>query len=71
MKQLTELNLRGNKIKEFTISQGVSLESLTKLFLSNNQIKGFSRMPTCKMGLPILQELTLENNPIEKDPTIA
>ena len=71
MKSLTELNLRGNKIREFEIKDGVTLESLTKLFLSNNQIKSFEKVPSLKQTMPVLLELTLENNPIEKDTSIA
>ena len=46
MKSLTELNLRGNKLKEITASGSGELkfENLVKLYLSNNQIKDFDKV---------------------------
>jgi hypothetical protein len=50
MKSLVELNLRGNKIKMLKIGLGVkglkeiSYESLTRVYLSKNQLKDFDRV---------------------------
>lgn len=76
MKSLMELNLRGNKIKELKIGTGVKglkeivFENLTKIYLSNNQIKNFDHVVSCKLMLAKVGELTLENNPIERDSNI-
>ena len=71
MKSLTELNLRNNKIKEIQ-ADGADLkfESLVKLYLSNNQIKDFDKLEQQKGTKSIfasVKELTIENNPIEKE----
>jgi Leucine-rich repeat (LRR) protein len=77
MKSLVELNLRGNKIKMLKIGLGVkglkeiSYESLTRVYLSKNQLKDFDRVQTCATMLSSVSELTLENNPIEKDPKLS
>lgn len=68
-----ELNLRGNKIKEIKIGSGVKglkeiqFENFNKMYLSNNMIKNFDQIVTCRKMLANLGELTIENNPIEKD----
>jgi Leucine-rich repeat (LRR) protein len=73
MKSLMELNLRGNKIREIRIGTGIKglkeiqFENLTKMYLSNNQIKNFDQIICCKLMLANLGELTIENNPIEKE----
>ena len=73
MKCLMELNLRGNKLKEIKIGSGVKglkeiqFENLTKMYLSNNMISNFDKIVTCKKMLLNLSELTIENNPIERD----
>lgn len=47
---LVELNLRGNKIKSLKIGLGVKglkeiqFDQLTKIYLSNNQIKDFDNI---------------------------
>jgi len=72
MKSLTELNLRNNKIKEIRAEGGAELkfDNLVRLYLSNNQIKDFDKLQQNKNGNSIfasVKELTIENNPIEKD----
>ena len=73
MKSLVELNLRGNKIKNLKIGLNVKglkeiqFDQLAKIYLSNNQIKDFDSVVTDKSMLAQVTELTLENNPIEKD----
>lgn len=73
MKSLVELNLRGNKIKNLKIGLNVKglkeiqFDQLAKIYLSNNQIKDFDSIVTDKSMLAQVTELTLENNPIEKD----
>ena len=70
MKSLTELNLRNNKIKEIKAEGGSDLkfENLIKVYLSNNQIKDFDQVQSNKSIFASVKELTIENNPIEKDP---
>lgn len=73
MKSLVELNLRGNKIKNLKIGLNVKglkeiqFDQLAKIYLSNNQIKDFDSIVSDKSMLAQVTELTLENNPIEKD----
>jgi Leucine-rich repeat (LRR) protein len=68
-----ELNLRGNRIREIKIGSGVKglkeiqFDNLTKMYLSNNLIKNFDQVVTCKKMLANLGELTIENNPIERE----
>lgn len=77
MKALVELNLRGNKIKNLKIGLNVKglkeiqLEQLVKIYLSNNQIQNFDNVISDKKMLASVTELTLENNPIEKDPKLT
>jgi Leucine-rich repeat (LRR) protein len=73
MKLLMELNLRGNRIRDIKIGSGVKglkeiqFDNFAKMYLSNNQIKSFENVVSCKHMLANLTELTLENNPVEKD----
>ena len=72
MKCLVELNLRNNKIKEISASGfELKFENLSKLYLSNNQIKDFNKLDQFKGSKSIfnsVKEMTIESNPIEKDP---
>jgi len=69
MGALKDLNLRHNKIKSFKINSS-NLSSLTKMFLSSNQIKTFEKVQTSVTMLASLTDLTLENNPVEKETNI-
>ena len=61
MKNLHELNIRKNFIGE--IRSIDHLTSLQRLYLSNNKITTMENLT----NMPQLSEITLENNPIDKD----
>lgn len=69
MSSLVEINLRHNRIKTFKINSP-NLSSLTKMFLSTNQIRTFDKVVSSTNMLAKLSELTFENNPVEKDANI-
>ncbi len=61
MKSLAELNLRKNRISQ--IKDLSSLPNLQKLYLSTNAIANLDNVKE----LQVLTDITIENNPIEKN----